>query len=410
MEKIGWMAAFLSWNAAVAWASPAAGKDREIVEGWVQQVLVSHPQSRTGGLGVESERVQVDGTRAWMPPFVEMDDQSDGLADVKLTQMIPWPGKTGAMEKVQRDRVGMAQADSTDTRRRIELAVREAAWMEWMNGEKARLLEEQEGVVRDLAKTAERNQAQGMATAADTWILRARTEQIAAQADQAKAEAASAKAMREGWTGPVGDPLPEPGGPESPAWNDSALEDSVNDRPDIVSMRREATMRDAMGRASEATLRPDLMVGAMAMRMQNGMPGWGLMAGFTVPFVPWSSGMANGQARGAKVQARTAQAKAEAMVRMARSEVADHSQRARAAWAAWKRLDSLVLPGEENALALTRTRYGQGSEMLSMVLAMEEMIRMTRMDAVMQRGTYELERARLAAAAGVEPDRLEELK
>jgi outer membrane protein TolC len=102
-----------------------------------------------------------------------------------------------------------------------------------------------------------------------------------------------------------------------------------------------------------------------------------------------------------------AEAKAEAMARMARSEVTDHSQRARAAWAAWKRLDSLVLPGEENALALTRTRYGQGSEMLSMVLAMEEMIRMTRMDAIMQRGTYELERARLAAAAGVEPDQLE---
>jgi len=410
MKKIGWMAAFLSWTAAVAWASPPAGKDREIVEGWVQQVLVSHPQSRTGGLGVESERVQVDGNRAWMPPFVELDYQSDGLADAKYTQMIPWPGKTGAMEDVQRDKVGMAQADSSDIRRRIELAVREAAWMEWMNGEKARLLKQQEGVVRDLAVNAERNQAQGMATASDTWILRARAEQIAALADQAKAEAASARAMREGWTGPVGDSLSEPGRPRSPAWNDSALADSVKSRADILSMRREAAMRDAMGTASAVSLRPDLMVGAMAMQMQNGMPGWGVMAGFTLPFAPWSSGMANGQARGAKVQARVAEAKAEAMARMARSEVTDHSQRARAAWAAWKRLDSLVLPGEENALALTRTRYGQGSEMLSMVLAMEEMIRMSRMDAVMQRGTYELERARLAAAAGVEPDELEVVK
>jgi len=410
MKTIGWMAAFLSWNAAVAWASPPAGKDREIVEGWVLQALADHPQARTAGLGVESERVQVEGTRAWMPPFVELDDQSDGLADVKLTQMIPWPGKTRAMETVQRDKVGMAQADSSDIRRGIELAVREAAWMEWMNGAKARLLEEQEGVVRDLARTAERNQAQGLSTAADTWILRARTEQVQAQADQAQAEAASAKAMREGWTGPVRDALEDPSRPQPPAWDDSALADSVKNRPDIVAMLREATMREAMGRASEVTLRPDLMVGAMAMRMQNGMPGWGLMAGFTVPFAPWSSGMANGQTRGARVQARAAQSKAEAMVRMARSEVADHSQRARAAWASWKRLDSLVLPGEENALALTRIRYGQGSEMLSMVLAMEEMIRMTRMDAVMQRGTYELERARLAAAAGVEPDRLEGLK
>jgi outer membrane protein TolC len=406
MNRIGGMAAFLSWGAAVAVAQPPAAQDREIVEGWVRQVLESHPQFRTAGLGVESERVQVDGARAWMPPQVELDWQSDGLKSAKFVQGIPWPGKTGSMEAVQRGKVEMARSDSSDLRRRVELSVREAAWMEWMGREKARLLTEQEGVVRDLARNAERNQAQGMATASDTWILRARAEQIETQAEQARAEAASAKAMRESWTGPEVDSL-EPGKPAEPSWSDSALAKVARDRPDIVSMRRDADMREAMGRASEISLRPDLMVGAMAMQMPNGMPGWGVMAGFTVPFAPWSSGMAQGQALGAKVQARVAQARSEAMDRMARSEVADHSHRARAAWEAWHRLDSLVLPGLGNALSLARTRYGQGSEMLSMVLSMEEMIRMTRMDAVMQRGTYELERARLAAAAGVEPDRLE---
>jgi outer membrane protein TolC len=344
-----------------------------------------------------------------MPPQIQMDWQSDGLVDAKVSQGIPWPGKTGSMETVQRDKVEMARSDSSEIRRNIGLAVREAAWMEWMNRERARLLKGQESVVRELAKNAERNQAQGMATASDSWILRARAEQIQAQAEQMDGDAASARAMREGWTGPVGDSL-EPGKPEAPAWNDSALAKATENRPDIVSMRRDADMREAMGRASELSLRPDLMLGAMVMQDQGGMMGWGLMAGFTLPFAPWSSGMANGQARGSKAQARLSQARADAMVRMARSEVADHSHRARSAWAAWHRSDSLVLPGLGNALSLTRARYGQGNEMLSMVLTMEEMIRMTRMDAVMQRGTYELERSRLAAAAGVEPDELEASK
>lgn len=409
MQSIGLMAAFVASNAVVAVAQPPASADREIVERWVRIVLDSHPQARTAGLGVESERIQVDGTRAWMPPQVQLDWQSDGLVDAKVSQGIPWPGKTGSMETVQRDKLEMARSDSSEIRLRIELAVREAAWMEWMNREKAGLLREQEGVVRELAKNAERNRAQGMATASDGWILRARAEQIQAQAEQMDGEKASARAMREGWTGPVRDSL-EPGVPEGPTWNDSALSKAVASRPDIVSMRREVDMREAMGRASEISLRPDLMLGTMVMRDQGGMMGWGVMAGFTLPFVPWANGMGAGQARSAKVQARVSEARAEAMVRMARAEVADHSHRARSAWEAWHRLDSLVLPGLGNALSLTRARYGQGNEMLTMVLTMEEMIRMTRMDAVMQRGTYELERARLAAAAGVEPDELEASK
>jgi len=215
--------------------------------------------------------------------------------------------------------------------------------------------------------------------------------------------------MREGWTGTVQGKL-EPAAPSAPTWNDSLLVQKAANRADIVSMRRDAGMREAMGAASQASLRPDLMVGAMVMQDQGGMMGWGLMAGLSLPFVPWANGMAQGQARSAKVQARVSEARAEAMVRMARTEVVDHSKRAVAAWSSWHRLDSLVLVGQDLALSQTRARYGQGREMLSMVLTMEEMVRMTRMEAVMQRGTYELERVRLAAAAGVEPDELEALK
>jgi len=61
-----------------------------------------------------------------------------------------------------------------------------------------------------------------------------------------------------------------------------------------------------------------------------------------------------------------------------------------------------VTPGQESALEETRRRYAQGREMLAMVLAMEEMVRMTRMEAIIRRGEYELEKVRLAEAAGLD--------
>jgi outer membrane protein TolC len=173
-------------------------------------------------------------------------------------------------------------------------------------------------------------------------------------------------------------------------------------RGDIASMEKDAAMQEAMSESMRTGLRPDIMVGGMAMIMPDGMPGWGVMAGLTLPFVPWAKGMATGEAAGTHARSRATQSKAESMKRMAHAEVIDHANKARAAWNGLSELDTLVLPGQENAIADARARYAQGREMLSMVLAMQDMALMTRMEAAMRRGEYELERARLLAAAGLE--------
>ena len=384
--------------AAVACAAQPPSEER-ILRGWLDRVRSEHPQARVVASRGDAERADAGGSRAWMAPQVEFDLQSDGLADAKFTQMIPWPGKTAAMEGAAKAKVEMARADSAGAWQDLERQVREAAWMEWMERERARVLRDQERVVRALAEASRRNLSEGMASASDAWILLARAEQVAAEADRAEASARSARAMRRSWTGPVDDSLvPDP--PRAPAWDDSVLVRRSRERPDVESMRREARMRGAMGRAAASGLKPDLMAGAMVMRMANGMPGWGLMAGFTVPFAPWADGMAVGGSRAEQARERDAQGRAEAMARMAAGEVADHSSRARGAWSAWKRLDSLVLPGQERALEQVRVRYAQGREMLAMVLSMEEMVRMSRMEGIMRRGEYELEKVRLAASAG----------
>lgn len=378
--------------------TPTAAFESDPVARWVRAAETLHPDAQVARAEVQAAREQVRSARAWMPPSGQFTAKSDGTRELALTQMLPGPGKTGSLEAVAAWRVEMARADSGDRARQRELAVREAAWMEWMAQRKIGIFATRETLAVRLAASSRRLQAQGMATASDAWLAEAKIRQVRLDASRAAAEARGATAMREVWTGPA-EPF-EAGPPAPPDGSDSVLLESSGSRADIRTMDRDAAMQQAMGQAMRKGLRPDFMVGAMVMQMPNGMPGWGAMAGLTLPFAPWSRGMQEGEAAGALARSRATQARAQTMARMARAEVADHAAKARAAWSALGELDSL-LPAQERAVADARNRYAQGRDMLSMVLAMEDMVAMTRMEAVMRRGEYELERARLHAAAGL---------
>lgn len=382
------------------------GSTSDPVQPWVDLARSRHPQGAATADMVAARRGPLTGSRAWMPPSAQLDVRSDGVVDLSLSQMIPGPGKTSGVRKVLEAELEMALADSADEMRRIELAVREAAWMEWMAWEKLQVLASQESLAVVLAATVRRSQSQGMATAAEAWLAETRSRQMRLQREQAQAEARAASAMRESWTG-TGQERMAPGPATAPSWNDSDLAARVAMRPDLVSMAADAAMEESMAASMRASLRPDFMVGAMAMRMSDGMPGWGVMAGMTLPFVPWARGMAVGESSQAQAKARVARSRGEAMRRMAISEIVAHSGRARSAWEALRELDSTILPGQEAALQDARARFAQGREMLAMVLAMDDMVRMTRMERLMRRMDYELERSRLAAAAGVTIDRME---
>lgn len=395
--------ATIAGNGALALCllSSIATASEPVIERWVALAWERHPDGQAARLLPEIERVQIAGTGAWMPPQSELDIQSDGLTTLKLSQMIPWPGKTSAMRRSQEGKTEMARADSAKARQELARSVREAAWMEWMAHEKLALLRSQAEIVQNLSESAARNLSQGMGSASEAWLTRARAEVLENQVQSAEAELASARAMRESWTGKSEDSL-RPALPERPDWDDSTLARASLNRPDIEAMHREAHMREAMKAASKRALRPDLMGGVMLMRMTNGMPGVGVMAGMSLPFAPWARGMTDGNVAAEEVRERLASLRGAAMGTMARAQIADHAARARGAWKALRRLDSLVTPGQQSALEETRRRYAQGREMLAMVLAMEEMVRMTRMEAIMRRGEYELEKVRLAEATGLD--------
>ncbi len=382
------------------------GSTSDPVQSWVELARSRHPQGVATADMVSARRGPLAGSRAWMPPSAQLNVRSDGVVDLSLSQVIPGPGKTSRLRQVREAELEMALADSADEMRKIELAVREAAWMEWMAWEKLQVLASQESLAVVLAATVRRSQSQGMATAAEAWLAETRSRQMRLQREQAQAEARAASAMRESWTG-TGQERMAPGPATAPSWNDSDLAARVAMRPDLVSMAADAAMEESMAASMRASLRPDFMVGAMAMRMSDGMPGWGVMAGMTLPFVPWARGMAVGESSQAQAKARVARSRGEAMRRMAISEIVAHSGRARSAWEALRELDSTILPGQEAALQDARARFAQGREMLAMVLAMDDMVRMTRMERLMRRMDYELERSRLAAAAGVAIDRME---
>jgi len=392
------VAIVLGVHGAPSDSTPVAAETQ--IRNWIAHARDHHPESQSAQLETQAARNEIDAGRSWMPPNAQLQYKSDGTTDLSVTQMIPGFGKTKSLSSVRQAKLEMARSDSSDRIRKLSLAVREAAWMEWMAIERTKILAQQETLAIRLSESVRRSQAQGMATSSESWLAQAKVRQARIESEKAHAESRSARAMREAWTS-GGGPI-EAGKATPPEWSDSVVTNSVARRADIAAMGKDAAMQEAMSEAMSRGLRPDYMVGAMVMTMPNGMPGWGVMAGLTLPFVPWAKGMATGEASGAHARSRATASKAETMKRMARTEVVDHANKARAAWYALRELDSLVLPGQENAIADARNRYAQGREMLSMVLAMQDMERMTRMEAVMRRGEYELEKARLLAAAGLE--------
>ncbi|HNY31994.1 MAG TPA: TolC family protein [Fibrobacteria bacterium] len=397
------LALAMSWGTASGLGrdSIPAGRADPFLDRWVDRAIARHPEVEAARWAVQAAQAVESGARAWMPPTGQLQYQSDGRVDFSLSQMVPGFGKTTALAEVRSRRTGMVRFDSADRMRKLSLAVREAAWMEWMTWQKVRVLSQQDSAWERWARALERTQAQGMGSASETWIVRAKGVQAKADLAKARAEAEAATAMRESWTG--SDTLRLVAPPATPPdWDSLALLEASGYRADIATMEADAAMQRAMAGSMRASLRPDFMVGAMAMRMTDGMPGWGVMVGMTLPFAPWSASMATSEARGAEAAARASEANVEAMRRMAKSEVQGRSRRAIAAWNALRENDSLVLPGLRRAVDDARTRYAQGREMLSMVLSMEDMVRMSAMQAIMFRGEYELERIRLLAAAGAE--------
>lgn len=394
-------AAALAWT-TLSFAQEATQPDeKRTLARWVEEARLHHPTATAAHWNVEAARAQVPGAGAWMPPNSQFQYQSDGRIDLALTQMIPGPGKTGSQQAVREAQLEMGRSDSAEALRKLELSVREAAWMEWMAWEKLRLVEEQRDAATRLHEAVLRNQAAGMATPTEGWLAQVRVRQLKVQAEELRSEAQSATRMRQSLAG-AGEAALVAGPPTAPDWSDSTLLEALENRPDLRSMQRDASMQEAMKEAMRKSLVPDFMVGGMLMRMTNGMPGWGVMAGMTLPFAPWSRGMADAEINGSTARSHERRMKREAMRRMARTEFLDHAAKVRAAWNALVEIDSTLLPGQDRAAADARARYVAGKEMLSMVLAMEDMIRMTRMEAIMRRGEFELETARLWAAAGLD--------
>lgn len=368
---------------------------------WVAMAREQHPVAKAAEETVGASRAEEKGATSWMPPQALIEARSNGQIDLSLSQMVPGFGKTASLSAVRRAGTRMATRDSAESMRTLALAVRESAWMEWMAWAKHGILREQETLAVRLSGAVRRAQAQGMATPSEAWLAQARVRQIGVDLQTALAAAQAATAMRESWTGP-GPTFLVPDSASAPDWDTATLLEAMEQRPDLQSMRDGAAMNEAMARSMDVSLRPDFMVGGMAMRMTDGMPGWGVMAGFTLPFAPWARSMATSGSAAAKVRSRKILAQGQAMERMARAELASHDAKARAAWQALHDLETEIVPGLDLALEDTRARFAQGREMFAMVLQMDDMVRMTRMEAIMRRGEYELERARLLAAAGLE--------
>jgi outer membrane protein TolC len=177
-------------------------------------------------------------------------------------------------------------------------------------------------------------------------------------------------------------------------------------RPEIKSMETGIEMQQAERTAAKKEYLPDFMIRGMYKQMMQSNDDWSLMIGATVPIAPWSHGkISSGTAR-ADANIRMAQSERENMINMISSEVNDALLKVESAKARLMLSRESVIPQAEQTLESALSAYRTGKQEFLMLIDIQRMLVMAKLDYHMAVMTLLDSQSRLERAIGLSIDEI----
>jgi cobalt-zinc-cadmium efflux system outer membrane protein len=364
-------------------------------------------------------RAAARGVAAWDPPKAGVEFYQTPVAsfpnpvrngmetDYYLEQMIPFPGKTGAMGKAAGFGARMAEEEIRTKERRVIFELKAAFAELYFIQRKIDLNSESRRFVLQLADVASRQYEVGIASQTD--VLRARTELAGLEADgiSLEREKRSTEAMMntilnrplDGTFERI-DTLETPPARLSRGTIDSLTVDS---RPELLAMRFETEMGKADVHTAKWEYMPDFMTRVMVKDMaMTPKDYWSFMVGVTMPFAPWAYPKVKARVDEMKARARTSEASYAQMKNMTLLDVQN-------AWLALQTNGKLVdlnrttvLPQAELALESAMAGYRTGKVMFIMLIDAYRMALMARQDYYMAVMNQAVSLAQIEQAVGLD--------
>jgi outer membrane protein TolC len=330
--------------------------------------------------------------------------------DYSIQQMIPFPGKLGAMALSEQKRTDMLAADRKTEEQEIIRNVKELYFDLYLKYRQLELNGQTQTLVREFVKIARTQYENGAGKQSD--ILRAQTE-LSTFVNDSIVLNQQIKSMEGMINALCNRPVTTDIGfvPEiSPTMKsydlNALLFIAEKNRPELKSMVKAIEMQQAERVATQKEYLPDFMVRGMYKQMMQGSDDWSLMIGATVPIAPWSRGKISSGARQADENIRMAQSERENMINMISSEVNDALLKVESAKERLKLSRESVIPQAEQTLESALTAYRTGKEEFLTLIEIQRMLVMAKLDYHMAVMTLLDGQSRLERAIGLSIDEI----
>jgi outer membrane protein TolC len=331
--------------------------------------------------------------------------------DYSIQQMLPFPGKLGAMAKAENKRTDMLKADRNTMAQDLVRNVKSLYFDLYLKNRQIEINSETRTLVRGFVDIARKQYEVGMGKQSD--ILRAQTE-LSTLGNDSIVLVQERKSMEGMLNALCNRPvtieigyIPEID-PDLPALELSALMAiAEKNRPELRSMQTGIEMQQAERLAVQKEYLPDFMIRGMYKQMMQSNDDWSLMIGATVPIAPWSHGKISSGTMRTDANIRLAQSDRENMINMIASEVNDALLKVESAKERLMLSRESVIPQAEQTLESALSAYRTGKQDFLALIDIQRMLVMAKLDYHMAIMTLLDSQSRLEHAVGLSLDEID---
>jgi cobalt-zinc-cadmium efflux system outer membrane protein len=382
----------------------------------------SNPTLKSADAKVQASAAFAKAQKSLDPPTVAIEFYQAPVAsfpdpfknqmeyDYSIQQMIPFPGKLGAMAKAENKRTDMLKADRKTEEQDLVRNVKSLYFDLYFKNRQIEMNRETRALVRGFVDIARKQYEVGMGKQSD--ILRAQTE-LSTLGNDSIVLVQERKSMEGMLNALCNRPVATEIGfipeidPVIPSFDlNMLMAMAEKNRPDLRSMQTGIEMQQAERRAAQKEYLPDFMIRGMYKQMMQSNDNWSLMIGATVPIAPWSHGKISSGTNRANENIRMAQGERENMVNMISSEVNDALLKVESAKERLKLSRESVIPQAEQTLESALTAYRTGKQEFLMLIDIQRMLVMAKLDYHMAIMTLLDSQSRLERAVGLSIDEI----
>jgi cobalt-zinc-cadmium efflux system outer membrane protein len=331
--------------------------------------------------------------------------------DYSILQMIPFPGKLGAMAGAQRKRMEMLMADRKMQEQDIVRKVKSLYFELYLKDRQFEINHETHVLVSEFVEIAQKQYQVGMGKQSD--VLRAQTELSSIRSDsiilvqQRKSMEGMINALCNRPVTAVIGYIPEID-PVIPDYELSALMVlAEKNRPELKSMQTGIEMQRSERMVARKEYLPDFMVRATYKQMTQAADDWALMIGATIPVAPWSLGKYSAGLARADANILGAQGELADMKNMVASEVNDAFLKLESAKELLKLSTVTAIPQAQESLESALSAYRTGKQEFLMLIDIQRMLVTAKLDRHMAVMTLLDGRSLLERAVGLSSDEID---